>query len=93
MGVPARNLRKAEPVVMRRRSTDENGAMTPETSLGMTVSEAARALGVSVSTVRRWSDAGALRSSRTPGGQRRFSEEQIEAFVRSLSVHEPERRS
>jgi excisionase family DNA binding protein len=55
--------------------------------LGLTASQAARALGVSVSTVRRWSDSGALRGYRTPGGQRRFSREQIEAFVASL---EPE---
>ncbi len=52
--------------------------------LGLTASQAARALGVSVSTVRRWSDSGALRGYRTPGGQRRFSREQIEAFVASL---------
>ena len=54
------------------------------TRLGLTASQAARALGVSVSTVRRWSDSGALRGYRTPGGQRRFSREQIEAFVASL---------
>ena len=55
--------------------------------LGLTASQAARALGVSVSTVRRWSDSGALRGYRTPGGQRRFSREQIDAFIASL---EPE---
>jgi excisionase family DNA binding protein len=52
--------------------------------LGLTASQAARALGVSVSTVRRWSDSGALRGYRTPGGQRRFSREQIDEFVASL---------
>ena len=52
--------------------------------LGLTASQAARALGVSVSTVRRWSDSGALRGYRTPGGQRRFSREQIDAFIASL---------
>jgi len=45
---------------------------------------AARELGVSLSTVRRWSDLGYLRSYRTPGGQRRFSREQIESFLASL---------
>ena len=52
--------------------------------LGLTISEAARFLGVSLSTVRRWSDAGVLPSYRTPGGQRRFSREQIDEFLRSL---------
>ena len=62
------------------------------TRLGLTASQAARALGVSVSTVRRWSDSGALRGYRTPGGQRRFSRDQIEAFVASLeSGDEPPR--
>jgi excisionase family DNA binding protein len=52
--------------------------------LGLTTSEAARQLGVSLSTIRRWSDAGHLVGYRTPGGQRRFSVEQIEKFVESL---------
>jgi excisionase family DNA binding protein len=47
-------------------------------------SQAARELGVSLGTVRRWSDMGYLQSYRTPGGQRRFSVEHIEQFVRSL---------
>jgi excisionase family DNA binding protein len=41
-------------------------------------------LGVSLGTVRRWSDLGHLESYRTPGGQRRFSREQIQTFVDSL---------
>jgi excisionase family DNA binding protein len=52
--------------------------------LGLSTSEAARHLGVSLSTVRRWSDAGHLRGYRTPGGQRRFTVEQLEAFLASL---------
>jgi excisionase family DNA binding protein len=52
--------------------------------LGLTASEAARHLGVSISTVRRWSDAGHLQGYRTPGGQRRFSVEQLDAFLDSL---------
>jgi excisionase family DNA binding protein len=56
----------------------------PSNRLGLTASQAAGALGVSVSTVRRWSDSGALRGYRTPGGQRRFSREQIDAFLASL---------
>ena len=52
--------------------------------LGLSTSEAARHLGVSLSTVRRWSDAGHLRGYRTPGGQRRFTVEQLDEFLRSL---------
>ncbi len=52
--------------------------------LGLSISEAARHLGVSISTVRRWSDSGHLRGYRTPGGQRRFTVEQLEAFLASL---------
>ena len=56
----------------------------PTSRLGLTVSEAARHLGVSISTVRRWSDAGHLKGYRTPGGQRRFSVAQLDEFLDSL---------
>jgi excisionase family DNA binding protein len=52
--------------------------------LGLSTSQAAHALGVSLGTIRRWSDMGYLKSYRTPGGQRRFSQEQISQFVGSL---------
>jgi excisionase family DNA binding protein len=52
--------------------------------LGLSTSQAARELGVSLGTVRRWADMGYLRAYRTPGGQRRFNGDQIEAFVDSL---------
>jgi excisionase family DNA binding protein len=52
--------------------------------LGLSTSQAAKALGVSLGTVRRWSDMGHLQSYRTPGGQRRFSEEQIDEFLDKL---------
>ena len=52
--------------------------------LGVSTSEAARQLGVSLGTVRRWADMGHLRVYRTPGGQRRFSAESLDQFVRSL---------
>lgn len=54
------------------------------TPLGLSTSQAARALGVSLGTIRRWSDMGHLQSYRTPGGQRRFSREQIQQFIESL---------
>jgi excisionase family DNA binding protein len=54
--------------------------------LGLSTSQAATALGVSLGTIRRWSDMGYLESYRTPGGQRRFSREQIDHFIESLST-------
>ena len=55
------------------------------TRLAFSTSEAARYLGVSVATVRRWSNDGHLVGYRTPGGQRRFSHDQLDAFVQGLS--------
>lgn len=42
------------------------------------IGEAARLLGVSVETVRRWDRDGLINSTRTLGGQRRFSRSEIE---------------
>jgi excisionase family DNA binding protein len=68
------------------RKTHEIGVMNEAnpSPLGLSTSQAARALGVSLGTIRRWSDMGYLNSYRTPGGQRRFSRQQIEEFVSSL---------
>jgi excisionase family DNA binding protein len=57
---------------------------TNASPLGLSTSQAAQALGVSLGTIRRWSDMGYLQSYRTPGGQRRFSQEQINTFLGSL---------
>ena len=67
------------------------GSTAPANRLGLTTSQAARHLGVSLSTVRRWSDAGHLRGYRTPGGQRRFSADEIDAFLASLTTAPPPR--
>jgi excisionase family DNA binding protein len=68
--------------------------MTAKTRrLGLTTSEAARHLGVSLSTIRRWSDLGYLRGYRTPGGQRRFSIEQLDEFIDSLQSGGPPRQA
>jgi excisionase family DNA binding protein len=53
-------------------------------TLVFTSSGAARHLGVSLATVRRWADAGHLDYYRTPGGQRRFSREQLDRFMASM---------
>jgi excisionase family DNA binding protein len=58
--------------------------ITRNSPLGLSTSQAAEALGVSLGTIRRWSDMGHLASYRTPGGQRRFSADQIEQFLEKL---------
>lgn len=55
-----------------------------ERQLVFTSSQAARYLGVSLATVRRWTDAGHVACYRTPGGQRRFSRAQLDEFVASM---------
>jgi excisionase family DNA binding protein len=68
--------------------------MTAKTHrLGLTTSEAARHLGVSLSTIRRWSDMGYLNGYRTPGGQRRFSLQQLDEFIDSLQSGGPLRQA
>ena len=48
----------------------------------LSVSEAADRLGVHISTVRRWTESGALPEVRTPGGHRRFPAEAVERLRR-----------
>jgi excisionase family DNA binding protein len=55
-----------------------------ERQLVFTSSEAARYLGISLATIRRWTDAGHVSCYRTPGGQRRFSREQLDDFIASM---------
>ena len=43
--------------------------------------EAARLLGVSIETIRRWDAAGQIKSIRTLGGQRRFRREEIDRVL------------
>ncbi|MBW4571374.1 MAG: IS607 family transposase [Tolypothrix carrinoi HA7290-LM1] len=44
----------------------------------VTPKEAAKILGVHVSSLRRWENEGKLKAIRTPGGQRRFALEEVE---------------
>ncbi len=57
--------------------------------LVFTSSQAARYLGVSLATIRRWTDAGHIACYRTPGGQRRFSKDQLDGFIVSLQSGDP----
>ncbi len=53
----------------------------PEKLNWLTLSAAGELLGVSESTVRRWADAGELRSYRTNGGHRRVLEEDVRQIL------------
>lgn len=54
------------------------------------VGQAAARLGVSSASLRKWSNQGLVPVYRTPGGQRRYSPEDLDAFMRSL--RQPARR-
>ena len=56
----------------------------PVAACSLSASQVARRLGVSLGTIRRWSDLGYLESHRTSAGQRRFRAEQVDGFVDSL---------
>jgi excisionase family DNA binding protein len=61
----------------------------PRQQLVFTSSQAAHYLGVSLATIRRWTDAGHIGCYRTPGGQRRFSRAQLDNFITSMSQEGP----
>lgn len=52
-----------------------------DTPLAYTTSQAARILGVSRGTIRRWTDHGNIKCFVTPGGHRRFSQADIDRFL------------
>jgi len=47
----------------------------------LTLRQACRILGVNETTLRHWADAGSIRAFRTPGGHRRFAEEDLYALM------------
>jgi excisionase family DNA binding protein len=51
----------------------------------LTLGQACRLLGVDESTLRRWADAGQIRTFRTPGGHRRFSESDLSGLLSGRS--------
>lgn len=55
----------------------------------MSIHEAAMLMGVSSATLRRWSDAGDIRSFTTPGGHRRFSREAIAGLLPADATTQP----
>lgn len=53
----------------------------PTGSGWMSIHEASNLMGVSPATLRRWSDAGRIRTFTTPGGHRRFSRAAVDALL------------
>jgi excisionase family DNA binding protein len=51
----------------------------------LTLGQACRLLNVDESTLRRWADAGQVRTFRTPGGHRRFADGDVRAIVNGRS--------
>ena len=49
----------------------------------MTVGEAAKVVGVSEPTLRKWTDSGKIAVFRTPGGHRRYLRVELEQFKAS----------
>jgi len=56
----------------------------------LSLQQASRLLGVHPATLRAWSDKGRIASQRTPGGHRRFSRAELEAWAENHRQHEPE---
>lgn len=54
---------------------------TPASDRWLTLGQACRLLNVDESTLRRWADAGQVRTFRTPGGHRRFAESDVRSIV------------
>jgi excisionase family DNA binding protein len=50
----------------------------------LNLSDAAQFLGVHFTTLRRWADAGQISCIRTPGGRRRFSKNDLQAFINNM---------
>jgi excisionase family DNA binding protein len=50
----------------------------------LNVGRAASYLGVSAASLRKWSNDGLVPVYRTPGGQRRYSVEDLDEFMRSM---------
>jgi excisionase family DNA binding protein len=50
----------------------------------LNVGQAAAYLGVSAASLRKWSNQGLVPVYRTPGGQRRFSTDDLDEFMRSM---------
>lgn len=72
-----------------RDEDDSPAARTTGRGRWLSINEACALLGVDQSTLRRWSDAGKVPVFRTPGGHRRYAEEDLRALVGGRRVERP----
>lgn len=70
---------------------DDDVSSTRGTGRGrwLSINEACEMLGVDQSTLRRWSDAGKVPVFRTPGGHRRYAEEDLRSLVGGRRTERP----
>lgn len=62
--------------------------MDAPTAVPLTSGQVARLFNVHPTTVMDWADKGRLPFFRTPGGQRRFRPEDVEAFLATVNTEE-----
>jgi excisionase family DNA binding protein len=70
----------------------DHGSQIPARPEWMSIHEASSLMGVSSATLRRWSDAGRIRTFTTPGGHRRFSRSAV-ARLLPAEATEPSSRA
>ncbi len=75
---------------MSRLSSDEIEATGGTSGNWLSIDAACQMLGVDQSTLRRWSDSGKVPVFRTPGGHRRYNEDDLRAMLHGES--RPRRR-
>ncbi|MEX2226599.1 MAG: helix-turn-helix domain-containing protein [Dehalococcoidia bacterium] len=74
------------PTFVPSKQAQPNGAAVPEQDRWLTLGQACKLLNVDESTLRRWADAGQVRTFRTPGGHRRFAETDVRSIVEGRSA-------
>lgn len=66
---------------VRQRSASQTSEQPAEDGRWLSIDAACKILGVDQSTLRRWSDSGKIPVFRTPGGHRRYSEDDLRSFM------------
>jgi excisionase family DNA binding protein len=75
---------------MSRHSSDDGVSAAGNAGNWLSIDAACQLLGVDQSTLRRWSDSGKVPVFRTPGGHRRYNEDDLKALMQGES--RPRRR-